>query len=75
MIQQPEVRHWILDRLKNEIESPPHRTFHDSYLPDEWLREIIIGVLCNAECDICLGLEAMQKTKAEPSMNLEDDFQ
>jgi hypothetical protein len=72
MIQQPEVRHWIVDRLKKEIESSTQRTFDDSYLPDEWLREVISGVFCNAECDICLGLEAMQKTTVEPNVCLEE---
>lgn len=72
MIQQPEVRHWIVDRLKKEIESSTQRTFDDCCLPDEWLREVISGVLCNAECDICLGLEAMRKTPVEPTLCFED---
>eukprot|EP00804_Cyclotella_cryptica_P015537 CCRYP_003558-RD/>CCRYP_003558-RD protein AED:0.28 eAED:0.29 QI:3004/0.8/0.66/1/0.4/0.33/6/0/964 len=75
MIQQPEVRFWILERLKKGLESPTHQTFDDSYLPDEWLREIVIGAFCNAECDICLGLEAMQKTKVEREVCFEDDYE
>lgn len=61
LIQQPEVRAWILDRLKEAIQSLD-RKYNDCYLPDEWLCEIVTGVFCNAECDICLGLDAKRNS-------------
>ena len=61
LIQQPEVRAWVLDQLKEAIETLD-RNYNDCCLPDEWLCEIITGVFCNAECDICLGLDARRNS-------------
>jgi hypothetical protein len=68
MIQQPEVRAWILERLKVVIETTNDRTYGDHNLPDDWLREVIAGVFCNAECDIGLGLEGIRNSAMGPSL-------
>ncbi|KAL7553160.1 hypothetical protein ACHAWF_016409 [Thalassiosira exigua] len=55
LLREPEVRAWVLERLKEEIETLTGYPF----LPDGWLKEIVTGAFCNAECDISLGLDAM----------------
>lgn len=62
MLQEPEVRAWVLERLKEEIESPADSPYsshmNDCLLPDECLKEVIIGSFFNAECDM-LGLDTI----------------
>lgn len=72
LIQQPEVRAWVLERLKGVLESPIDRTHNVSYLPNEWLREIITGVFCNAECDLSLGMDTICKSVTKPGICLGD---
>ncbi|KAL9187597.1 hypothetical protein ACHAXT_005975 [Thalassiosira profunda] len=64
MLLEPEVRSWILGRLKEEIESPvdPTRRSSGPLLPNEWLKEVVAGAFCNAECDIGLGWDALIRT-------------
>lgn len=65
MIQEPEVRVWVLDKLKEEIESLAESSYHHgTLLPDEWLKEVITGSFCNAECDL-LGLDSVLMTSDE----------
>ena len=61
MLREPEVRAWVLGRLKEEIESP---AVGGHCLPDGWLKESIFGALCNAGCEIGLGLDATLTTKS-----------
>ena len=53
---EPEVRAWALDRLKEEIEAPTDftYTYKGPLLSNSWLREMVSGVLCNAECNIVI---------------------
>ena len=65
LIQEPEVRVWVLDKLKEEIESLAESSYHHgTLLPDEWLKEVITGSFCNAECDL-LGLDSVLMTSDE----------
>ena len=66
LLQQPEVRAWILERLNDVIETPNGKVYNDDYLPDKWLCEIVSGVFYNAECEICLGLDVMKKSSLHP---------
>jgi len=59
MIQEPEVRVWVLEKLKDEIESLAESSYHhETLIPDEWLKEVITGSFCNARCDL-LGLDSV----------------
>jgi hypothetical protein len=53
---EPEVRAWTLDRLKEEIETPTDftYTYKGPLLSNSWLREMVSGAFCNAECDIVI---------------------
>ncbi len=62
MLQEPEVRMWALDRLHEEIK----RSTTDSAYPldrplltNGILSEIVVGLLCNAECYISQGMDAI----------------
>ena len=62
MLQEPEIRTWALDRLKEEIESSSTVNSYnakDPFLPDGWLKEVVAGVLYNAECDLGLGVDTV----------------
>lgn len=73
LLQEPEVRAWALDRLKDEINSPTIVSYNvkDQNLPDAWLKEIVTGAFCNAGCDLGLGLDTAVLTsspsKEEPT--------
>ena len=59
MIQEPEVRVWVLDKLNEEIEALVESSYnHRTLLPNEWLKEVITGSFCNAECGL-LGLDSI----------------
>ena len=67
MLQEPEVRAWALERLKNEVEFPTKHKYHHihSHLSDEWLREIVSGAFCNAETDIAMGSDLSNVASSE----------
>jgi len=73
MIQEPEVRVWVLDKLKEEIESLAESSYsRGTLLPNEWLKEVITGSFCNAECDL-LGLDSvLMKSDEELSCYRQD---
>mmetsp|Transcript_35113 Transcript_35113/g.59613 ORF Transcript_35113/g.59613 Transcript_35113/m.59613 type:complete len:574 (-) Transcript_35113:56-1777(-) len=72
MLEEPEVRSWCLGRLAEEIESPTDSAYNDGdgpLLSDGWLKEVVTGALCNAECNIGLGLDAMLMKKSASQMS------
>ena len=73
MILEPEVRTWALEKLKEEIESPVKYNGSNSTLPSEWLKEIITGTFCNAECDIGMGLDARIARKSVAEFQFSKD--
>ena len=65
LMQEPEVRVWVLDKVNEEIESLSESSYnHRTLLPDEWLKEVITGSFCNAECDL-LGLDSVPMSSDE----------
>ena len=51
MLLEPEVRAWVLTRLKEEIESPTDFTSTSQLLSNRWLVEVVTGAFVNAGCD------------------------
>ena len=76
MVQEPEVREWVLDRLGDEIESPADSSYGHlkrCSLPNEWLREIVTGSFCNADYDI-LGLDTVTAIHEEDNTCYRQDM-
>ena len=71
LIQEPEVRAWIVEQLKGAIDPLNNGTCSGCQLPDGWLREIITGAFCNADCDICLGLDS---TRQSSTTHIDEDL-
>jgi len=67
LLQEPEVRGWVLSRLKEEIESPAEFAYNAKGppLPDTWLRMVVTGVFCNAGCEIGMGLDTILITNSK----------
>jgi hypothetical protein len=51
MLLEPEVRAWVLTRLKEEIESPTEFAGTSQLLSNKWLFDVVTGALVNARCD------------------------
>lgn len=68
LLLEPEVRAWVLSQLKHEIESPTYSGYNvkGPLLPDGWLKEVVTGAFCNAECDIGMGLDAISVASPTP---------
>jgi hypothetical protein len=61
-LQEPEVRMWALDRLHAEIKRPTTDsayTFNGPLLTNGILSEIVVGLLCNAECYVSQGMDSI----------------
>ncbi len=74
MLQEPEVRSWALEKLKDEIISSVGFNDFQSDVPSEWLKEIVTGTFCNAECDIGLGLDSSVLQKLEDFDSTQDEY-
>jgi hypothetical protein len=62
MLQEPEVRTWALDRLHDEIKQPTSDSayfLNGSLLRKGILTEFVVGALCNAECYLSQGMDAI----------------
>ena len=70
MLQEPEVRAWLIVQLRREIHSTAearHRIDAKPELSSEWLQEVLSGVLGNAGCDLVLKLETYLNETTEPT--------
>ncbi len=73
MLQEPEIRTWCLDRLKEEIESSSAVNSYNAnepFLPDGCLKEVVAGVFYNAECDLGLGVDTVVATASRAKSDL-----
>jgi len=75
MLQEPEVRTWALDRLHDEIKRPTSDSayfLNGSLLRKGILTEFVVGALCNAECYLSQGMDAIGLPKCKAMSRDED---
>jgi len=74
VLQEPEVRSWALEKLKDEVHSSVDFNNVQYDLPSEWLKEIVTGAFCNAGCDIGLGFDSSVLRKSEAFESTRDEY-